>query len=200
MVGEGGSREKDLRLVGQEFHRWGEEFRTERSDNLSLNVRGGRERDTDCKWSEKRVLSVGLMLMWVRRQFGADLWRTLWTIDMILYCMLCSTWNRWSDVRVIIMLAYFCAAYTRMTMNESPPSCEQRRITFNDDGQRVQWARPELPAATLHLHVEAATNYTPITVRWRGSAGVMHEYLGVRMKARAFWIDWCLRWMTRRRE
>ena len=45
------------------------------------------------------------------------------------------------------MLAYlYCAAYTRMTMNESSSPCEQRRITFNDDGQRVQLARPELPA------------------------------------------------------
>ena len=45
------------------------------------------------------------------------------------------------------MLAYlYCAAYTRMTMNESSPPCEQRRITFNDDGQRVQLARLELPA------------------------------------------------------
>ena len=45
------------------------------------------------------------------------------------------------------MLAYlYCAAYTRMTMNESSPPCEQRRITFKDDGQRVQLARPELPA------------------------------------------------------
>ena len=30
-------------------------------------------------------------------------------------------------------------------MNESSSPCEQRRITFNDDGQRVQLARPELP-------------------------------------------------------
>ena len=45
------------------------------------------------------------------------------------------------------MLAYlYCAAYTRMTMNELSPPCEQRRLTFNDDGQRVQLARPELPA------------------------------------------------------
>ena len=45
------------------------------------------------------------------------------------------------------MLAYlYCAAYTRRTMNESSPPCEQRRITFNDDGQRVQLARPELSA------------------------------------------------------
>ena len=45
------------------------------------------------------------------------------------------------------MLAYlYCTAYTRMTMNESSPPCEQKRITFNDDGQRVQLARTELPA------------------------------------------------------
>ena len=48
---------------------------------------------------------------------------------------------------IIIMLAYlYCAAYTTMTMKESLPLCEQRRITFNDDGQRVRLARPELPA------------------------------------------------------
>ena len=48
---------------------------------------------------------------------------------------------------MIIMLPYlYCAAYIRMTMNESSLACEQRRITFNDDGQRVQLARPVLPA------------------------------------------------------
>ena len=45
------------------------------------------------------------------------------------------------------MLAYlYCTAYTRMTMYKSSPPCEQRHITFNDDRQRVQLARPELPA------------------------------------------------------
>ena len=44
-------------------------------------------------------------------------------------------------------MAYlYCVAYTRMTMNESSQSCEQRRITFKNDGQRVQLARLELPA------------------------------------------------------
>ena len=48
---------------------------------------------------------------------------------------------------IIIMLAYlYYAADTRMTMNESSPPCEQRRITFNDDGQRMQLAQPELAA------------------------------------------------------
>ena len=56
-------------------------------------------------------------------------------------------WNFDQTLIIIIMLAYlYCAAYTRMTMNESSPPCEQRRITFNDYGQRVQLARPELPA------------------------------------------------------
>ena len=45
------------------------------------------------------------------------------------------------------MLAYLCCAtYTRTTMNESSPPCEQRSTTFNDNGQRVQFARSELPA------------------------------------------------------
>ena len=58
------------------------------------------------------------------------------------------------------MLAYlYCAAYTRMTMNESSPPCEQRHITFNDDEQT------RLTSATLHLHVQAAISYTPITVQ-----------------------------------
>ena len=48
---------------------------------------------------------------------------------------------------IITMLVYlYCAAYTWMTMNESSPPCEQRNIILNDDGQRVQLARPELPA------------------------------------------------------
>ena len=50
------------------------------------------------------------------------------------------------------MLAYlYCAAYIRMTMDEASPPCEKMRITFNDDGH------DDLP-------VQAATNYTPITV------------------------------------
>ena len=35
---------KDLRLVGREFERRGEAFRKERSENLSLDVSGRRER------------------------------------------------------------------------------------------------------------------------------------------------------------
>ena len=47
MVLEDGSCEKDRRLVGREFHRRGEELRKKRSENLSLDVRGGRERETE---------------------------------------------------------------------------------------------------------------------------------------------------------
>ena len=66
---------------------------------------------------------------------------------MLVGVLVCSCISKWVDGYVIIiMLAYlYCAAYTRMTINESPPR-EQRRITFNDDGQRVQLALPELPA------------------------------------------------------
>ena len=62
---------------------------------------------------------------------------------------------------IIIMLAYlYWAAYTRMTMNDSSPPCEQRRITFNDDGQRVQLARPELPAP-LYICMYRPLSTTP---------------------------------------
>ena len=36
-------------------------------------------------------------------------------------------------------------------MNESSPPCEQRCITFKDEGQRVQLARPELQAPHYKL-------------------------------------------------
>ena len=35
---------KDLRFVGREFHKWGDELQNERSGNLSLVETGGRER------------------------------------------------------------------------------------------------------------------------------------------------------------
>ena len=35
---------KDLRFIGREFHKRGEEFRNDRSANLSLVETGGRER------------------------------------------------------------------------------------------------------------------------------------------------------------
>ena len=74
VVGEGGSCEKDLRLIGKLFQRPGEELRKERSENLSLDVRVGRERQM---WSEEPVLTVGLMLMRLRRYVGSDVLRRL---------------------------------------------------------------------------------------------------------------------------
>ena len=63
------------------------------------------------------------------------------------------------------MLAYlYCAAYTWMTMNESSLPYEQRRITFNDDGQRVQLARPELPAPHYICIYRLPPTTPPITV------------------------------------
>ena len=35
---------KDLRFIGREFHKRGEELRNERSANLNLEETGGRER------------------------------------------------------------------------------------------------------------------------------------------------------------
>ena len=35
---------KDLRFIGREFHKWGEELRCDRSANFSLVETGGRER------------------------------------------------------------------------------------------------------------------------------------------------------------
>ena len=43
------------------------------------------------------------------------------------------------------------------------PPHQGRFDIFNDDGQRVLQARPELPAPYTLL-VQAATNYTPINV------------------------------------
>ena len=64
MIVEGGCFENDLISVGREFQRRGDELWNERSGNLSLKVRGGRERQ---RWLEMRVLPVGLMLMRLRR-------------------------------------------------------------------------------------------------------------------------------------
>ena len=68
-----------------------------------------------------------------------------------------------SIMLIIIILAYlYCAAYTRMSMNESSPPCEQRRMTFNDDGQRVQLARPEL-TAPHYIWIHSLLPTTPLS-------------------------------------
>ena len=56
------------------------------------------------------------------------------------------------------MLSYlYCAAYTRVTMNESSPPFEQRRIRLSESAV----GSTRVTSTTLHLHVQAATNYTP---------------------------------------
>ena len=63
------------------------------------------------------------------------------------------------------MLAYlYCAVYTRMTMNESSPPCEQRHITFNDYGKIVQLARLELPVPHYICMYRLLPTTPPITV------------------------------------
>ena len=54
------SGEKDLRLIGREFHKRGEELRADRSTNLSLVETDEMERH---RWSEERVLLGGLIFM-----------------------------------------------------------------------------------------------------------------------------------------
>ena len=54
------SEAKDLRLIGRECHKQGEELRNDRSANLSLVETGGRERH---RCSEERVLLRGFIFM-----------------------------------------------------------------------------------------------------------------------------------------
>ena len=90
--------------------------------------------------------------------------------------------------KIIIMLAdLYCTAYTRMTMNESSPPCEQSRITFMDDGKSVQSVgSTRVTSTTLHLHVQAAINYSPSPSR--------HYYprliAGTSLPTRKGWIAW----------
>ena len=76
---------------------------------------------------------------------GQAKWCILWR-SMVTNPLRVDSPARMWEIIIIILAYLYCAAYTRMTINESSLSCEQRRITFNDDGQRVQLARPELPA------------------------------------------------------
>ena len=62
MVGECGSCEKDLKINRQRIPETRGKLRKERSENLSLEVRGGQ------RWSEERILPVGFILMRLRRK------------------------------------------------------------------------------------------------------------------------------------
>ena len=86
---------KDLRFIGREFHKRGEELRNDRSANLSLVETGGRERH---RWSEERVLLGGLIFMSLWRYHGSFIWRRLCVMEMILYLIRCSTLSQWRDL------------------------------------------------------------------------------------------------------
>ena len=73
---------KDLRFIGREFHKRGEEMRNDRSANLSLVETGGRERN---RLSEERVLLGGLICMSPWRYFGSVIWKSLCVMEKILY-------------------------------------------------------------------------------------------------------------------
>ena len=71
MAGTDECNENDLRLVGREFQIRGQELRKERSAHLGLEVKAAREPQRSL---EERVLTVGLILMRLRRWHGSDLW------------------------------------------------------------------------------------------------------------------------------
>ena len=73
---------KDLRFIGREFHKRGEELRNDRSENLSLVETGGTERHRE---SEEQVLLGGLIFMSLWRYFGSVIWIRLCVMEMILY-------------------------------------------------------------------------------------------------------------------
>ena len=96
-----------------------------------------------------------------------------------------------SPCLIIIMLAYlYCAAYTRMTMYESSLPCEQRRIAFNDDGQRVQLVRPEIPAP----HCICMYRLLPTTPPPHPPSPSRHYYprliAGTNLSTPKGWIAW----------
>ena len=75
-------------------------------------------------------------------------------------------------------------------MNESSPPCEQRRITFNDDEQRVQLARPELPASPHYICMYWLLLTTPPSPSW-------HYYprliTGTNLPTLKGWIAWLVK-------
>ena len=73
---------KDLRFIGREFHKRGDELRNNRLANLSLVKTVESERH---RWSEERVLLGGFIFMSLRRYFGSVIWRRLCVMEMILY-------------------------------------------------------------------------------------------------------------------
>ena len=89
------------------------------------------------------------------------------------------------------MLEYlYCAAYTRMTMNESSPPCEQSRITFNDDGHRVQLVRPELPAPHYICMYRLLSNTIPPPLPSPSRHYYPRLIAGINLPTPKGWIAW----------
>ena len=93
----------------------------------------------------------------------------------------------YNEIIIIIMLVYlYYTAYTRITINESSPPCEQRHISFNDDGQRVQLAWTKLPVPHYICMYRLLPTTPPSPSR--------HYYLrlnaGTNLPTLKGWIDW----------
>ena len=70
-----------MRLGAREFQRRGAEIRIERLENLTLDVRGGSERQ---RYSDERVLPDGLTFMSLRKNCGSVERRRLVVLEIIL--------------------------------------------------------------------------------------------------------------------
>ena len=74
----------DLRFIGSEFHKWGDELQNEPSANFSLMETGGTERH---RWSEERLLPGGLIFIkggtLVRLCGGCVQWRWSSVTDVL---------------------------------------------------------------------------------------------------------------------
>ena len=88
--------EKDLRLVGREFQRRGEAFRKERSENLSLDVSGGRERQTEViGWSS---YASGFDIDKLAKVTGLRFMKEIVGNGDYFDQMRCSILSQWSDL------------------------------------------------------------------------------------------------------
>ena len=73
MIGRSGSCEKDLRLLGIEFRRQGEDLQKKLSKNLSLKVRGGKERQMIRGASFNSRFDIDeIMLCWLVQIYAGD--------------------------------------------------------------------------------------------------------------------------------
>ena len=74
-----------------------------------------------------------------------------------------------------------------MTRNESSPPCEERCISFNDDGQSAV-GLTRVTSFTWHMHVQTATNYTPPPSPSRNYYPWL--IVGTKLPTQKGWIAW----------